>query len=268
MKWSSRCVPAREGLAAGTGRLIVRRMQPGEYRKMAGAEETMWYYRALHGHVLRTLAGRLANPHATVLDAGCGTGGLLYRLHEAQPFWSLTGLDFSPIACGLARERNSGTIVQGSIASLPFADATFDAIVSCDVACQVADPAAAFAEFSRCVRPGGLVVVTMPAYQWMYSYHDREVGNLRRYTRTEVNALLRAAGLSILRTTYWSLLPFPLAVLRRKIFPPARSTSDVKLYPAPVEAMFNGLMALERAWLRLGATMPFGSSILTVAGKP
>ena len=226
----------------------------------------MWYYRALHRHVGRSL-NREIRAAAQVLDAGCGTGGLLRHLHQVQPAWQLTGLDFSPLACELARERTGGEVVQGSIASLPFADAMFDAVVSCDVVCQVADPAQAVRELHRCLKPGGVAVLTMPAYQWMYSYHDRETGNLRRYSRNGVNVLVRAAGFAVVRSTYWNMLPFPLAVLRRKILPPSAPASDVRPFPAPLEAVFNGLMAVERGWLRLGAGLPFGSSVLTVARK-
>ena len=243
-------------------------MQPDEYRKMAEVEDAMWYYRALHGHVARSLGARALPADARVLDAGCGTGGLLRHLRAAQPGWRLTGLDFSPLACELARERTGGEMVQGSIGALPFADATFDAVVSCDVVCQVADPALALREFHRCLRSGGWAVLTMPAYQWMYSYHDRAVGNLRRYSRSEVDALVRAAGLEVVGSTYWNTLLFPLAVLRRKMLPPAGPASDVRLYPAPVEAAFNLVLAVERAWLASGGSLPFGNSVLTVARKP
>lgn len=243
-------------------------MQPDEYRKMAGVEDAMWYYRALHRHVERSLVQALPAGPAHVLDAGCGTGGLLRRLRAAQPAWTLTGLDLSPLACELARERTGGEILQGSIAALPFADATFAAVVSGDVVCQVADPAQAAKEFHRVLRPGGVVVLTMPAYQWMYSYHDREVGNLRRYSRGEVNALLQSAGFRVSHSTYWNTLPFPLAVLRRKILRPAAPSSDVGRFPAPIEAVFNALMAVEHAWLGAGGLLPFGTSVLTVARKP
>lgn len=227
----------------------------------------MWYYRALHRHVIRCLSSRFQSATVRVLDAGCGTGGLLRRLHQAQPAWQLTGLDFSPLACELARERSGAEILPGSIANLPFTEATFDAVVACDVVCQVADPARAISEFHRCLKPDGLVVLTMPAYQWMYSYHDRTVGNLRRYTRGDVHALLAGAGFTVVRDTYWNTLPFPLAVLRRKVFRPAMPTSDVGLFPAPVDAIFNALMALEHAWLGSGGRLPFGNSVLTVGRK-
>jgi SAM-dependent methyltransferase len=241
-------------------------MQPDEYRKMAEVEDVMWYYRALHRHVGRSLAADLP-ADARVLDAGCGTGGLLRRLHEAQPAWRLTGLDFSPLACELARARSGGEVVQGSIAELPFADATFDAVASCDVVCQVADPARALREFHRALKPGGLAVVTIPAYQWLYSYHDRQTGNLRRYSRGGLNTLVRAAGLTVVSSTYWNTLPFPLVVLRRKILPPTAPASDVGHFPPSLEAIFNGLMALEHGWLDRGGRLPFGSSVLTVARK-
>jgi SAM-dependent methyltransferase len=242
-------------------------MQPDEYRKMAEVEDAMWYYRALHRHVGRSLAAHLPAA-ARVLDAGCGTGGLLRRLHAAQPAWRLTGLDFSPVACELARTRTGGEVVQGSVTGLPFADAAFDAVVSCDVVCQVADPARALHEFHRTLKPGGVAVLTMPAYQWLYSYHDREVGNLRRYTRGGVNGLVRAAGLTVVSSTYWNTLPFPLVVLRRKVLPPTAPVSDVAPFPPLLETVFNGLMALEHGWLGLGGWLPFGSSVLTVARKP
>lgn len=242
-------------------------MVPEEYRKMADVEDVMWYYRALHRHVLAAV--RAAAPSgAAVLDAGCGTGGLLKRLAAAEPGWRLRGLDFAPEACELARERTGLEINLGSIAALPFGAAAFDAVVSCDVVCQVAEPERALAEFRRVLRPGGALVLTMPAYRWMHSYHDRQVGNLRRYSRRELVDLLRAGGLVPVRATYWNTLPFPLAVVRRKLLPAAEGESDVRLYPPAVEGTFNAMMKLEHRWIAAGHALPFGSSVLAVARAP
>ena len=243
-------------------------MQPDEYRKMAEVEDAMWYYRALHAHVGRELARELPAGGARVLDAGCGTGGLLRALHHAQPGWQLSGLDFSPLACTFARDRTGGNVAEGSVLALPFGDGIFDGVVSCDVVCQVKDPAVALREFFRVLRPGGTLVLTLPAYQWLWSYHDDQVGNLRRYGRGETKALLAGAGFAVPRSTYWNLLPLPLAVLRRKIFPPRVPTSDVRLYPTAVESMFNAMMALEIFWLRNVGSMPAGSTVLAVGRKP
>ncbi len=242
-------------------------MQPEEYRKMAEVEDRMWYYRALHRHVARALADKLG-PDATVLDAGCGTGGLLRHLQRMQPSWRLSGVDLSSLACAISRERTNATIAESSVTQLPFANESFQAITSCDVLCQVAQPEVALGELARCLKPGGVVVLTMPAYQWLFSYHDSQVANLRRYTRNGVKDILQATGLQPVWSSHWNTLPFPLAVLRRKIFPPAAPTSDVRLYPAPLEAMFNAMMAIEHAWLSAGGRLPFGSSVLVVARKP
>ncbi len=243
-------------------------MQPDEYRKMAEVEDRMWYYRALHRHVARSLVASGLSADAAILDAGCGTGGLLRHLRAEQPTWRLSGVDLSSLACELARERTGAEITESSITRLPFANASFSAITSCDVLCQVEQPPAALREFVRCLKPGGVVVLTMPAYQWLFSYHDQQVANLRRYTGHGVKELLQTAGLQPIWSSYWNTLPFPLAVLRRKIFPPADPTSDVRLYPVPLEAMFNTMMAIEHAWLSTGGRLPYGSSVLLVGRKP
>jgi len=242
-------------------------MHPDEYHKMAAAEDRLWYYRALHGHVIRSVRSKGGAADGSLLDAGCGTGGLLRRLHAACPAMQLSGLDFSPVACALARQRTEAKISEGSIVAMPYADATFDVVVSCDVVCQVENDSHAVAEIFRCLKPGGIAVLTMPAYRWMYSYHDNAVSNLRRYSRDELNSLLVASGFCVVTSTYWNMLLFPLVALRRKAFPPKHHESDVKMNSAPVETLLNGIMQLEQGWLRVGGGMPFGNSVLTVARK-
>ena len=241
-------------------------MQLDEYRKLSEVEDRMWYFHALNRRIAHWLAQVLPPGPARVLDAGCGTGGLIKALRAAHPAWDLTGLDFMPLACTLARERTGVEIVQGSITDLPFATGSFDAVVSADVVCQVEDSARALQEFARVVRPGGGVLVNVPAFRWLWSYHDDSCETKHRYTRPELTALFRTAGLSIDFATYANLLPLPLIAARRKLFRPANPTSDVQLYPAPVEAGFAGLAGVEFAWQRLGWASPVGSSVF-VAGR-
>ena len=252
------------GLAPRRESHIYGAMLPEEHRKMADVEDVMWYYRALHRNVAAALSGVTA-PGAAVLDAGCGTGGLLRALRLMQRGWRLAGTDLSPLACELTRERTGALVLEGSVEQMPFGANSYAAIVSCDVLCQVQDPARALGEFRRVAKPGGALVLTMPAFQWMYSYHDRQVGNLRRYARGELADLLRGAGWRPLSLTYWNMLPFPLAVLRRKIFPAAEGESDVRLYPPFVEGTFDAVMKLEHGWISRGQALPFGSSLLAVA---
>lgn len=243
-------------------------MQDDEYRKLAETEDRMWYFRALHRRRTHWLARLLSPGPAKVLDAGCGTGGFLRGLRSTRPEWSVTGVDLSPLACGLARERTGAEIVEGSITALPFGDGTFDAVTTGDVLYHVADTAAALAEIVRCVKPGGAVVVNEPAYPWLWSYHDEAVASKHRFTRPGLVAHMQAAGLRVQFASYANMLALPLVVARRKLFPPAQPTSDVQLYPAPVEAGFSAMAWAEHAWTGRGWPLPAGSSVFVAGVKP
>lgn len=245
-------------------------MNTEEYVKLAEVEDRMWYFRSLHAHVARVVAGAGLKGNARVLDAGCGTGGMILRLREAQPGWKWSGIDFMPIACELARQRcGAGTdIREASVTALPFADGSFDAVVSADVICQVEEAEAAVKEFFRVLRPGGVVVINVPAYMWMWSYHDDSCQTKHRYTRPELDGLLRAAGFAERWSTHLNALPFPLLWAKRKVWRSDGETSDMKAYPAIVDAAFRLLVAPEHAWLKAGGRWAWGSSVFAVARKP
>ncbi len=245
-------------------------MHTDEYLKLAEVEDRMWYFRSLHAHVARLLATAGVARNAAVLDAGCGTGGMILRLRAQQPAWKFSGIDFMPLACELTRKRCGADVEirEASVTALPFGDASFDAVVSADVICQVVAADVAVKEFFRVLRPGGVVVINVPAYMWMWSYHDDSCETKHRYTRPEIEALLRGAGFEARGTTHWNALPFPLVWAKRKLFRSAKDTSDVKQYPAVIEAGFGAMMAVEHAWLRRGGRWAWGTSVLAVARKP
>jgi hypothetical protein len=110
--------------------------------------------------------------------------------------------------------------------------------------------------------------MNLPAYQWMLSRHDRAVANVRRYTRQRLAVLLGRAGFRLVFASYWNFVLFPIMVLTRKVLPTgAAAGSDVRLYPAPVEALCRAATGFERALLRRGLRLPLGGSLLAVAAK-
>ena len=234
---------------------------------MAACEDTMWHYAALHGHVRRALGRAGARVDGAWLDAGCGTGGLLRRLRNWFPAATLRGVEFSPFAVGLARERTDCPVDEGSVLALSYADASFDVITCIDVVHQFEEPLAAYREAARCLRPGGVLVVNEPAHRWLLSYHDVSVGARWRFTRAELRGLLRAAGLEPVYATHWNFLPLPLVWVRRKLLP-APQGSDVGAYPWWIVVPMRVMMALERAWLACGGVFPCGVSVSAAARKP
>lgn len=242
-------------------------VHPDEYRKLAETEDRMWYFRALHRRRLHWLDRLIPTGGQKVLDAGCGTGGFIRALRRNRSEWAVTGIDISPIAGALARERTGVEVVEGSITALPFVDGSFDAVTTGDVLYHLDEPAAALREFVRCLKPGGIVVVNEPAYRWLWSYHDDAVASKHRFTRPELVAMFRAAGLEVRFASYANLLVLPLVVLRRKVFPPTPPTSDVQLYPAPIEALFSCMAWLEHVWTKRGWPLPAGSSVFLAGVK-
>jgi SAM-dependent methyltransferase len=233
-------------------------MERQEYERMHAVEERMWWFRGLHANLIQALAPAGSEP---ILDAGCGTGGLLSRLSGR----AACGIDIEPLAARLAREKSRLPVCVASIDRLPFDAGSFGAIVSADVLGHdlVKEPEAV-AEAHRCLKPGGLYVLNLPAYRWLASEHDHRTRQSRRYTRRRAQQLLERAGFASVRTTYWNTLLFPLMALRRLLLP---GGGDVRPYPAWVEALFGSAMAIENRILRLGLALPFGGSVLAVGVK-
>ena len=237
-------------------------MEPEEYAKMSQAEARMWWYRAVHARLLDALTEQ----PGPILDAGCGTGGFLALLRRARPSQETFGLEWHALAACLAAEKSGRPIARGSINTLPFAAGVFGTVIATDVLCHAAvDPPAALAEVRRVLRPGGRLIVNMPAFMALMSAHDTAVHNIRRQTARETRAMLEAAGFRIVRLGYWNGLLLPLMFLRRKVFtaPPARS--DVATFPPWVDGMFHAMTELER---RLPFALPAGGSVLAIAERP
>ncbi|MEL3888628.1 methyltransferase domain-containing protein [Ferrovibrio sp. MS7] len=237
-------------------------MDQDEYDRMAAVEETLWWYRALHRIQQQRLAALRLAPTGHVLDAGCGTGGLLRFLRQQMPALVLHGLEFNAEAAGMARAKSGLPVTEGSVNAMPFGDAAFDAIVSDDVLCHAGvDQAAALAEFLRCLKPGGRLLLNLPAYSWMNSPHDIHVHNVRRYTKRQAMQRLRQAGFAIEAAGYWNSLLFPLMLLHRMSVGKMQTASDVRpLAPWLNTALFS--IARQEEWLnRYGLGLPFGGSV-------
>jgi SAM-dependent methyltransferase len=247
-------------------------VEPAEYDLMDAAEDGMWWYRTLHAHVIATLAaadGPALRQGAGLLDAGCGTGGLLERLRAALPGLPATGVEFVPAAAARAAAKAGVPVAIGTVNALPFADASFGAVTSLDVLCHEAvQPAAALAEMVRVLAPGGLLVVNLPAFAWLHSAHDIRVRNARRFTAGGARRLLASAGLAGIRTCYWNALLLPLMVLQRKVLARApQHGSDVAPFSPWLNRTLLAVTGLERRMMAAGVPFPAGGSVFAIATK-
>jgi SAM-dependent methyltransferase len=244
-------------------------MERSEYEILAATEHTHWWHggmRALVAALLDPLYG--ARRDLRILDAGCGTGGNVRFLRR---YGQVRGVDLAPEALEFGAPQTPGALARGSVLALPFADEQFDLVTSFDVLYHrgVPDEAAALREAWRVLRPGGRLLLRLPAYEWLLSKHDRAVHTRRRYTDSSATRLLREAGFIVERCSYANTLLFPLALtqrlLERAIPGLERGDSDMTP-PAPlVNQALRVPFALEAAWLRSGGWFPYGLSVLCLA---
>ena len=241
-------------------------MNVAEYARMYEAEERQWWYagmRAISDALLRKHLDRAARPR--VLDAGCGTGNNLVHFGRRA---RAVGVDLSEDALRFCATRGV-VAARASVLSLPFPAGAFDLVTSFDVLYHrwVTDDRAAVAELARVLAPGGLLLVRVPALMMLWGAHDEAVLSRHRYTRGEVKDLLESAGLEVVELTYANTLLFPVLALRRGIDRlTGRHGSDVSFLPAPMEAAFRGLLAIEARLVR-HVRLPVGASVFALGRK-
>ena len=244
-------------------------MEQVEYLVMAAVEGNHWWYggmRAISASMLDiAYAGRR---DLQILDAGCGSGGNMQFL---QRYGSVVGIDLAAEALALGKPKVGGRLARASVLAIPCADASFDLITSFEVLYHraVPDDQQALREARRALKPGGRLLIRLPAYQFLLRQHDSKVHTLRRYTAGQVRALLQTSGYIIERCTYLNTLLFPLAVaqkLAESILPNrAPERSNLLLPSATVNEALRWPLAAEAAWIANGRSFPFGLSILCLA---
>lgn len=242
-------------------------MERAEYERMHAVEDRMWWYRGLRALVAQQLARALIRRSmpGPVLDAGCGTGGMLARLGASIAGCPTLGVEYDPVAAAMAANKSGRPVASASVNEMPLGDASLAGYVSLDVLSHGAvDPERAVKEAHRCLRPGAVALFNLPSYGWMLSTHDRRVHNVRRFTRCQARTLLTSHGFEILNATYWNTLLFPLMLLHR-LTERDDAASDVREFPHWLDALFSATLAVERAVIGAGATLPFGGSLLIVA---
>jgi SAM-dependent methyltransferase len=246
-------------------------VDPALERQLLVAEEHHYWFRARRRIVDDVLRALPLPPEPALLDAGCGGGR---NLVELARIGSVSAIEPSAPAYEKARARNIGRVLQARIEEMPFPDRSFDVVTCLDVIEHVRDDAAGLATLRRVTRPGGFLVVTVPAYGWLWSEHDRVNHHFRRYDRRSLERVATGAGWRPVRWSYFNSLLLPAAAAYRAIERMgvrrlSRTSSRVlTATPRWLDRVLGWPLAVEARLMRAGIRIPAGLSLLAVFEAP
>jgi SAM-dependent methyltransferase len=232
------------------------------YREHFEMEDSHWWFEGRRAVIWALLRRVGTVPGVRILDAGCGTGR---NLIEFCALGTVQGVDASPAAIEFCRERGLDVAREGRIESLPFADDSFDLILATDVLEHLDDDRAALLELRRVSVPGGRLLATVPAYQWLWSEHDVALHHHRRYTMPAFHERMRSAGWEPVVSSYFNtVLLGPIAAVR--LLARARPASDdsrvdFRMTPRSLNRFLSAPMRAEAALIGRGVSLPAGVSI-------
>lgn len=247
-------------------------MRAEDFEYLYRLEEHYWWFVAMRRITDAVVGPELRGRALTVLDAGCGTG---YNVeHYEKAGHTVFAFDIAREAISGVQRKGFLRICQASVTEIPYRSGTFDFVFSFDVVQQLSmkEGEQALQEMHRVLKPGGRLFIRVAAFEWLRSSHDAELHTQHRYTRSELQALLKHAGFELRRATYANTLLFPVILLRRflKKFGVGGGT-DVKPLPAGlrwIDPIFYTIMSAEAGFLSGRRAFPFGLSVICYARKP
>lgn len=234
------------------------------YDRMAEHDSTHWWYRARRDILADYLTRYGGLPEgARILEIGCGTG---HNLPMLSAFGTVDAIEIDPAARAIASARLGRPVGDAPLPALPGVErGGYDLVAVLDVVEHIEDDVAALAAMRTCLKPGGKVLIAVPAHQWMWSAHDEVNHHHRRYSKATLVKAIRAAGLHEGRLSYFNSLLFPLAAAARVAGRlTGRDDSDDSPPAAPVNALFERIFRIERHLVGR-VPMPIGVSIVTLA---
>ncbi|MBV9861827.1 MAG: class I SAM-dependent methyltransferase [Alphaproteobacteria bacterium] len=234
--------------------------------RVAAVEERSFWFRA-RNRLIVDLVRRYCPDLGSMIDVGCGTGLVLQGLRAAFPDARLVGAEALSSGLAQAEKRLGATaeLVQVDAFHLPYAD-EFDVAGALDVLEHIDDDNAALGAIAATVRPGGLIMLTVPQHPWLWSAADEGACHRRRYRRGELEGKAAAAGLAIVASTSFVFALLPAMALTRGIG--ARQPEREHELPAPLGRALEAVLDAERRLIGCGMRFPVGGTRIVVARRP
>ena len=239
-------------------------MEETAYREHYEVEDRHWWFRGRWAVVEALLARTPLPASPRILDAGCGTGGNLQRYAR---FGEVEGVEPSAEAVRFCRERGFEAIRQAGLEELPFEDERFDLLAATDVLEHVAAEHDALRELWRVAKPGGALLLTVPAYMWLWSEEDENLHHQRRYTRPRLRQAVEGAGWEPRIATYFNTLLLAPIALARRLPRGSSDRAEVERTPASLDGPLSWPMRFEARLIRAGVRLPAGVSVGIVCRK-
>lgn len=242
-------------------------MERSVYAVDAAIEQTHWWFCGRRRLFARELSRSGVTDKAKILDTGTSAGTNLRMLKELG-FRQVTGLDMSEDAIAFCAAKGLGPVERGDICAMPFADKSFDVVLATDIVEHVEDDKLALREITRVLRPGGKVLLTVPAFNLLWGLQDRVSRHRRRYRLAPLARLMESAGLRVQRAYYFNYLLFlPILVARRAIDALGLALKSEGQVNTPL--LNRALAAIFACDISTAPVLkpPFGVSILVLAEK-
>jgi SAM-dependent methyltransferase len=250
---------------------------PRYFEPLFAAEDRHFWFLA-RNRVICTMAAKAIHPgiKGRILEVGCGTGFVLRALENKFPMEQVTGMDLFLEGLRYARLRVQSDLVQADLAAPPF-EGGFDLVGMFDVLEHIEDDREVLDHLFKLVKPGGSLLLTVPADPDLWSYFDVASHHVRRYTLDELNKKVQEAGFSCEFSSPFIALTYPILRLKRlwKNSPEAENPKtagdlaeeDLKIVPV-INEIVRTILNVEASWLGRGHRLLFGSSLVLLARKP
>ena len=243
-------------------------MEKDFYKTYFTLEKDNWWFRVRRNLIFDLLRKYKVPKTAKIFDFGCGSGYTVGYLQKLGYDASGTDISAEAIEFGLSKGiRNLSVTLNGEIRP---PEGGFDLILALDVIEHIQDDIGAIRTIERALRPGGMAIITVPAYQWLWGVQDEVAHHFRRYTMTGLTSIVKRSGnFKIVRKTYFNTFLFPpIAVVRMfsKWFNLEDRESDFNINNRFLNGLFYFIFNFETYFLKI-FSFPFGVSILLVLKK-
>ena len=247
---------------------LPKEMQSHHYPILYQVEETHWWYlgrRRIIQSLIKRICSIINNQNPRILDVGCGTGANLKML---AAYGQIEGVDISPQAVAFCSERGLDVVKLGAVEELPYEDERFDIVTALDVIEHLDDDSVGLREIRRVLRPGGAVLVFVPAFMFLWGVQDDVSNHRRRYTLPTLLRAIRGAGFSIEWSSYANITFFLPVLFVRTVMRALglRADTEYGINIPQLNGPFSQLFSAERVVFNRGK-LPFGVSAVCIARR-